>query len=146
MKQEALGAEIRVLPALSGGAQAYLSLGGRMNAPMSQSKGKKIPKKNIHPWPFRSVANPSVNNTITYRKAPPIPIAHNIVAPFFAGSVPRGSRRLGCLQKGAGQSRTVLVLGGDFEACTVGEREGRNGGVVTDPVKFLPFLSVRGTD
>ena len=31
-----------------------------MKAPMIQSIGKKIPKKNIHPWPFLSVNSPSV--------------------------------------------------------------------------------------
>ena len=35
--------------------------GGRVKAPMSQNTGMKIPKKNIHPWPFQSVAHPSVN-------------------------------------------------------------------------------------
>ena len=44
-----------------------------MNAPKIQSNGKKIPK-NIHPWPFLSVISPSVNATIRYKMAPPIPI------------------------------------------------------------------------
>ena len=33
---------------------------GRMKAPMIQSSGRKIPKKNILPWPFLMVMSPSV--------------------------------------------------------------------------------------
>ena len=47
-----------------------------MNAPRIQSSGKKSPKKNIHPWPFLMVMNPSVNARIRY-KSPPNPIAHH---------------------------------------------------------------------
>ena len=56
--------------------------GGRMKAPKIQSTGKKIPKKNIHPCPFRSVISPSVNTRTKYKKAPPAPIPHHMVPPF----------------------------------------------------------------
>ena len=46
-----------------------------------QRTGKKIPKKNIHPCPFLSVINPSVNATIRYR-SPPNPIAHHMTPPL----------------------------------------------------------------
>jgi hypothetical protein len=53
---------------------------GCMNAPMIQSNGKKIPRKNIHPCPFRSVLSPSqMNRTIQMRA--PIPIPHHITPP-----------------------------------------------------------------
>jgi hypothetical protein len=54
--------------------------GDLMKAPKIQRIGKKIPKKNIHPCPFRSVISPSVKATIRYKKAPPIPIPHHIVS------------------------------------------------------------------
>src|SRR3954464_1930315 len=57
-----------------------------MNAPTSQSTGKKIPKKNIIPWPFRSVVRPSVKSTNMYKSAAPIPIAHHIISPLFGVS------------------------------------------------------------
>jgi len=45
-----------------------------MNAPKIQRSGKKIPRKNIHPCPFLSVINPSVNTKTRYKiPAPPIP-------------------------------------------------------------------------
>jgi hypothetical protein len=50
-----------------------------MKAPKIQRIGKKIPRKNIHPCPFLSVINPSVNATTRYRKAPPIPIPHHMM-------------------------------------------------------------------
>ena len=49
----------------------------RINAPMNQTSGKKIPKKNIQPWPFLNVMTPSVTRRSTYRKTP-IPIPHHI--------------------------------------------------------------------
>jgi hypothetical protein len=56
--------------------------GGFMKAPKIQSTGKKIPKKNIHPCPFLSVINPSVNATSRYKMPPPIPIPHHMVPPL----------------------------------------------------------------
>src|SRR6266487_655804 len=55
-----------------------------MKAPKSQNTGKKIPKKNIQPCPFLSVASPSVNATSRYKKRPPKPIPHHIVPPSTA--------------------------------------------------------------
>jgi hypothetical protein len=52
-----------------------------MMAPMIHKNGKKIPKKNIHPCPFRSVITPSVISRTTYKIPPPIPIPHHIVPP-----------------------------------------------------------------
>jgi hypothetical protein len=51
-----------------------------MKAPNSQRIGKKIPKKNIHPCPFLSVISPRVKAKSMYRKKPPIPIPHHMVA------------------------------------------------------------------
>jgi hypothetical protein len=62
-------------------AQAYWR-GGRMIAPMSQSSGKKIPKKNIQPCPFLNVMTPSVTSRTTYRRAP-IPIPHHMRSPLL---------------------------------------------------------------
>ena len=63
-------------------AQAYSPLSRVMNAPMIQNKGKKNPKKNIHPCPFLSVARPRVQSTSKYRKTPPIPTNHHIASSF----------------------------------------------------------------
>jgi hypothetical protein len=52
-----------------------------MKAPMSQRSGKKIPKKNIHPWPFLSVLTPRNTSRITYKIKPPMPIPHHIDPP-----------------------------------------------------------------
>jgi len=52
-----------------------------MKAPISQRSGKKIPKKNIHPWPFLSVLNPRNTSRITYKMKPPMPIPHHIDPP-----------------------------------------------------------------
>ena len=54
-----------------------------MKAPKIHSTGKKSPKKNIHPCPFLSVINPSVNTKIRYT-IPPIPIAHHMSLPSFS--------------------------------------------------------------
>ena len=48
---------------------------------MSQNTGMKIPKKNIHLWPFQSVDHPSVNTNIRYT-IPPMPNAHHMFSPF----------------------------------------------------------------
>jgi len=53
-----------------------------MKAPKIQRIGKKIPKKNIHPCPFRSVISPSVNTRIRYRIPAPIPIPHHMIPSF----------------------------------------------------------------
>jgi len=55
-----------------------------MKAPKIQSTGKKIPKKNIHPWPFLSVMSPSVKATIRYKIPPPIPIPHHMIPPWIS--------------------------------------------------------------
>jgi hypothetical protein len=52
---------------------------GLMKAPMIHRIGKKIPKKNIHPWPFLSVITPSVTAIKKYRNAAPIPIPHHMM-------------------------------------------------------------------
>src|SRR5438093_7685568 len=57
-----------------------------MKAPISLKSGKKIPKKNIQPCPFRSVLNPSVKSTIRYKKAPN-PIPHHMVPPWIRVAV-----------------------------------------------------------
>jgi len=51
-----------------------------MIAPKSQSNGKKIPKTNIHLWPFRSVIIPAVNRITRYKSAAPTPMPHHMVA------------------------------------------------------------------
>ena len=48
---------------------------------MSQNTGMKIPKKNIHRWPFQRVAHPSVNTKLRYTIAP-MPNAHHTFSPF----------------------------------------------------------------
>jgi len=40
-----------------------------MKAPISQRSGKKIPKKNIHPWPFLSVLKPRKKSSNRHKKA-----------------------------------------------------------------------------
>ena len=55
------------------------ALAGCMNAPKIQSSGKKIPRKNIHPCPFRSVLRPSQTKRTIQRRAPK-PIPHHTVA------------------------------------------------------------------
>jgi hypothetical protein len=49
-----------------------------MNAPKIHRSGKKIPKKNIHPCPFRSVLRPSQTKRMSQSRAPK-PIPHHIV-------------------------------------------------------------------
>jgi hypothetical protein len=51
-----------------------------MKAPMSQRSGRKIPKKNSHPCPFLSVLIPRKMSRNRYRKKPPNPMPHHIVA------------------------------------------------------------------
>jgi hypothetical protein len=68
-----------VFPSAEAQTTSIVSGGGLMKAPKIQRIGKKIPKKNIHPCPFRSVINPSVNSRAKYKKAPPKPIPHHIV-------------------------------------------------------------------
>jgi hypothetical protein len=53
---------------------------------MSQSTGKKIPKKNIHPCPFLSVITPSETSRTKYRTAPK-PIPHHIVPPWIGVAI-----------------------------------------------------------
>src|SRR6476661_1145390 len=61
---------------VSGGHTGLLM--GRMNAPMIHSNGKKIPKKNIHPCPFRSVLRPSHTKRMIQKSAATPPIPHHI--------------------------------------------------------------------
>ena len=65
----------------SAGRQYSCERAGCMNAPMIQSSGKKIPKKNIHPCPFRSVLRPSQTKRTIQMRAPK-PIPHHMRAPF----------------------------------------------------------------
>jgi hypothetical protein len=53
-----------------------------MKAPKIQRIGKKIPRKHIHPSPFLNVIKPSVNTKTRYRKNPPKPIPHHMIAPL----------------------------------------------------------------
>jgi hypothetical protein len=50
-----------------------------MNAPKIHRIGKKIPKKNIQPCPFRSVLRPSHTKRMNQSSAPK-PIPHYMVA------------------------------------------------------------------
>ena len=49
-----------------------------MNAPKIQRIGRKIPRKNIHPCPFRSVRSPSQIKRTSHRSARKPPVYHHI--------------------------------------------------------------------